>query len=59
MLRQLICKHDYKVIAKHNTTQQNLWQCNKCRIFYIQHYGIGIGYKCKKPNLNGWIKVGN
>ena len=54
-IKQLFCRHDYKWIARHGSTQQNLWQCGKCGTYYIQHYGIGIGYKCKTPNIDGCI----
>ncbi|AEZ50464.1 hypothetical protein F400_gp017 [Bacillus phage BCD7] len=55
-IRQFFCTHDYKHIADHNCSQQNLWQCKKCKLYYIQHYGIGIGYSCRVPNIGGWIK---
>jgi len=56
-IRQMICRHNYKVIAKHRHTQSNLWQCDKCNVFYIQHYGIWVGYKCRVPNIGGWVAV--
>ncbi|MBB6445825.1 hypothetical protein HNR53_002474 [Bacillus benzoevorans] len=55
-LKQYFCNHDYQCIAEHKSTQSNLWKCKKCNVYYIQHYGIGIGYKCKVPNIGGWIK---
>lgn len=56
-LRQYFCKHDFTYLTKHKTTSQNLWQCKKCSVYYIQHWGIGIGYKCKEPNIKGWEKI--
>lgn len=56
-LKCLFNNHDFEIIAKHKSSQQNLWKCKRCGIFYIQHYGINCGYKIKKPNLKGWIKV--
>ncbi|PEA75121.1 hypothetical protein CON92_26510 [Bacillus wiedmannii] len=57
--RQYFCSHDYKYIAHHDTAQMNLWKCKKCGVFYIQHYGIDAGYKCKFPNVSGWEKFKN
>lgn len=57
-LRQYFCKHDFKCIGKHEICQENLWRCIKCETYYIQHYGMGIGYKCQIPNIGGWRKVG-
>lgn len=54
-LRKYFCKHDFRYIAKHNSTSQNLWQCEKCKVYVIQHWGIGTHYKCKEPNIGGWI----
>lgn len=34
---------------------QNLWVCEKCGIYYIQHWGIGVGSKSKTPALDNWI----
>jgi hypothetical protein len=56
-LKQYFCKHDYSCIAEHSSTQSNLWKCKKCGVFYIQHYGINVGYKCKIPNVGGWVDV--
>jgi hypothetical protein len=54
-VKQYFCKHNFQFIAHHNCTQQNLWKCSKCGVFIIQHYGIGTHYKCKEPNIDGWI----
>lgn len=51
------CKHDYKLKAEHETTQSHLWQCKKCKLYYVQHYGIDVGYTCKVPNIGGWVRV--
>lgn len=56
-INQYFCKHDYKCIAKHQSTQSNLWQCKKSGVFFIQHYGINVGYKCKVPNIGGWVSL--
>ena len=44
-IKQRLCKHDYKLLSKHRWSQQNLWQCSKCKVYYIEHFGIGTGYK--------------
>lgn len=54
-LKQYFCKHDFKIIAHHNCSQQNLWRCKKCGVFVIQHYGIGFSYKNQTPHIDGWI----
>ena len=54
-LNQYLCRHDYKYIAKHKQVNENLWQCKKCKVFYIEHWGIGLGYKSKTPHLTNWI----
>lgn len=56
-LKQYFCKHNYVTIAQHKSTQSNLWKCDRCGVYYIQHYGIDLGYKCKVPNIGGWEKV--
>lgn len=56
-LKQYFCRHDYKLIGKHQSTSQNLWQCFKCEVFVIQHWGLGISYKSKTPHLSGWESV--
>lgn len=43
------------MIAEHSSSQQNLWECNKCGVFIIQHWGLGTYYKSKTPHINGWI----
>jgi hypothetical protein len=53
--KQYFCRHEFEKIAQHKDTQMNLWRCNKCEVFLVQHYGIGLSYKCKIPNiLHGW-----
>lgn len=54
-IKQYLCRHEFGYIAKHNFTQQNLWQCPKCNVYIIQHWGLGTHYKCQKPNIDGWI----
>ncbi len=56
-IKQYFCEHVYRRIGEHEHTQQNLYQCRKCEVFYIKHYGIGISYKCKTPNIGGWKPV--
>ena len=58
-LKQIFCKHNYELVGRHKSTSQNLWSCRKCDMMYIQHWGMGIGYKCKTPNLGGWIACSN
>lgn len=53
--KQYFCKHDYKFLAKERDTMQNLWKCNKCGVYYIQHWGIGTGGKIKEPPPLNWI----
>lgn len=56
-LKQYLCRHDYKYIAKQKHVSENLWQCKKCKVYYIQHWGMGLGYKSKTPHLTNWIYV--
>lgn len=56
-LKQYFCRHDYGIIAEHEQTQSNLWKCKKCNLYFVQHYGIDVGYKCKVPNIGGWVRV--
>ena len=55
-LKQYFCKHNLTCIGINKNCQENLWYCNKCDVYYIQHYGIGIGYFTKKlpTDLNNW-----
>jgi hypothetical protein len=53
-LKQYLCRHNFKFVSKHKDTQQNLWKCKKCGVYCIQHYGIGVHYFCKEPNIDGW-----
>lgn len=54
-IKQFLCKHkEFKIIATHKFTQQNLWYCPKCKVYYIQHYGIGLGYYSQTPHLEHW-----
>lgn len=53
-IRQYLCKHDFIMIAKQRSTNQDLWRCKKCGVYYIRHWGLGLGYKCKIPNIGGW-----
>jgi len=43
----LFHKHQWVFQAKHNHCQENLWFCLICRKYYVQHYGLGIGYVTK------------
>lgn len=54
-IRQYLCRHDFKVIAEHDTSSQNLWQCPKCKVYCIQHWGIGTHYLSKTPHIDGWV----
>lgn len=53
-LKQYICKHNFDFIAKHKYTSQNLWKCNKCGVYLIQHWGIGVYGLCKAPDIGDW-----
>ena len=54
-IHQYFCRHSFEFKAKHKSTSQNLWQCGKCNVYCIQHYGIGVHYYNKTPHINGWI----
>lgn len=54
-LKQYLCKHDYKYLAKNKHISENLWQCKKCGVYYIQHWGLGIGFKSKNIGNAKWI----
>lgn len=54
-ISQLLCHHNFVYLAKHNETQQDLWQCDKCNIYLVRHYGIGVSCKCSEHNMSGWI----
>jgi hypothetical protein len=54
-IRQYFCRHKFKHIAKHRAVSENLWQCPKCQVYCIQHWGIGVHYYSKTPHINGWI----
>ena len=54
-LRQYFCRHDFTHVACHRSSMQNLWMCDKCEVFVIQHWGLGIHYKHKTPHIDGWI----
>lgn len=49
-------RHDYEYVARHRSSSQNLWWCRRCGLFYIQHWGLGIGYTHKTPHIGGWVK---
>lgn len=53
-LKQYFCSHHHQFIGKHRYAQQNLWQCKKCDVFIIEHFGIGLSYACKTPNIDNW-----
>lgn len=57
LIRQSVCRHDYSHIGTHMNTNLNLWQCNKCKKFYVQHWGMDIGYECRTPDLSGYKVV--
>lgn len=35
--RQWFCRHDFLPVARGRITTSNLWQCNKCNLYHIQH----------------------
>ena len=57
-IKQYFCNHDFYKRAEHNHTSQNLWECSKCEVYCVQHWGIGLHYFCKSPNISGWRYVG-
>jgi hypothetical protein len=58
-IKQYFCKHTFHCIAEHGGSRQNLWQCPKCKVYLIQHWGIGAHYKSKTPHIDGWIYKNN
>ena len=46
-IKRMLCNHDYNFVKAHEHTQQNLWRCKRCKLYYVQHYGLGIGYAAK------------
>ena len=54
-INQYFCKHDYTLVAKHRSVSENLWKCEKCHVYYIQHWRLGLGYKSRTPHIEGWI----
>ena len=54
-LNQYFCKHDYKYLAKNKHINENLWWCPKCRVYYVQYWMLGIGFKCKLPRFNDYL----
>lgn len=53
-LKQYFCRHKHVLIANHGFSRQNLHKCEKCDVFVIQHYGIGLHYFSKTPHLEHW-----
>ncbi len=54
-LKQLLCKHNFEFVGKNKYINENLWQCRKCGIYYIQYYNLGIGYKMYKFNFKYYL----
>jgi len=54
-LKQYLCKHDFEYLARHKHVSENLWKCKKCGVFYIQHWGLGIGFKSKNYTDRHWV----
>lgn len=56
-LKQYICRHKFRLIAKHKYCQENLWVCDKCSVFLTQHYGVNVHYLSKEiPNIE-WVFI--
>lgn len=53
-LKQYLCRHKFRYIARHKHTSQNLWICDKCEVYCIQHWGLGAYYYSKTPHLSNW-----
>lgn len=51
-IKQYLCKHKFEILSSKKDTQQNLWQCAKCKVYCIQHYGIGVSYKSNSPHFD-------
>ena len=57
-IKQYLCfRHEFKLIARHEEVQEQLYLCSKCGVYQIIHYGIGVSYKCKIPNIKGWTYI--
>lgn len=54
-LRQMICEHNFKFIGKHKYVNENIWYCKKCKVYYVQHIGVGTGFYTNKVNWSDWI----
>lgn len=54
-IRQYLCRHKgIKVIATNKHSSQNLWQCPKCKVYVIQHWGLGLYYFYKNTHIGHW-----
>lgn len=58
-LSQYFCRHSFQLEARHEFSKQNLYRCEKCGVFVIQHYGLGVAYKSKTPHLEHWVYYDN
>ncbi|OZT77126.1 hypothetical protein CFN03_08605 [Salinicoccus roseus] len=53
-LKQFFCRHNWKHIAPHKHTSQDLYQCQHCYIYLIHHRGINASYKSRDSHIGGW-----
>lgn len=54
-LKQLFCRHNWRLIAKHKSVNEVLFQCNKCKMYKVWHRGINLEYRTNEfPNTTGW-----
>ena len=54
-LKQYFCKHDFELIARHKIVSENLYQCSKCNVYMLNHWGLGIFVKFKElVNADKW-----
>lgn len=56
-LKQILCKHDFKIIANHKSVNETLEQCKKCRCYRVWHRGINASYEIADIILTGWERV--
>ena len=54
-LKQYLCKHDYKYLARNRDINEYLWQCNKCKVYYVGHLGTMASFKSKTKPKGNWI----
>lgn len=54
-LRQFFCRHDFRIEACHKHVSENLYQCTKCSVYFVWHWGLGLGFKSKSCPGEDWL----